>query len=207
MAAITALSALPAATPVVADTLVFNDVSDSGLTKIATAAEVLALSNHFAEIRAVKGFIGGTFSASVTAQEDMVFSRNVPTSTEVAGGPSENILITADQANNKIVIPANTRVFVEYHIGIGQITGTPDVFHFLANLDGTDLDDTLSSAASTLATASPDFFGGTTCSGSGYVDNNTAGPLDLKLGALSTTGASTAAQGGGFLRATWVKDL
>lgn len=202
-----ALPNVTVAAPARGDKVLISDVSDSGAGRLATISSVQALADEFAEIRALSSAGIGPTSYSSTEVE-AVFSRNVPLSSAVAGDADAGTVLTADQANNKLVIPPQTRVFVEFSISLAlQYTSASDhtTWEAQAALDGTLQPDTagiVGTAVNANATNS-----GVTVHGSGYVDNATGSAADLTLEIKSISGTLAGFQGGGFLRARYVKSL
>lgn len=202
----TAISSLPSATPVGSDTALFNDLSASGVSKLATIETLLGLRDNFAEIR--NGLLTntqtGTYSSSAT---DCDFETNVAESAEVAGGPNEGVVITADQANNRIIIPPGVRVLVEFEAAMFPTLATASdavTFSGQVALGGTPESQTIGavgSCANTAATQAP-----VVMRGSGIIDHSggSVGYLTLQLFCSASRGCS---QDLAMLRARWIKNL
>lgn len=177
----TALSSVPTGTPVTTDSVVFNDASDGSLTKQVTIAELLALRTDFAEIR--NGFLtnlqSGTYSTTAT---QCVFEANEAYSSAAAGDADAGTVLTADQANNKIIVPANTLVLVEFRVAMftAGVTASDAVTYYATAKLGSTLQSQTTGAAGQATNSAP---GSTpvTVTGSGIVANTTASAADLTL--------------------------
>ena len=201
-----AISSLPSGTPVGTDTALFNDLSDSGLSKNATIETFLGLRDNFAEIRngLQTNTQTGTYSSTAT---DCAFESNVAASAAAAGDANEGVVLTADQANNRIIVPPGVRIFVEFFAAMFPTLATAsDALTFIgkAALGGTPDDDVagaVGSAANTAATQAP-----VVLHGSGIIDHSGGSVAYLTL-QLTASASRSVSQDMAMLRARWIKNL
>lgn len=190
---------IAAATPTRADFALISDTSASGVAKLATIEGILALGDHFAECRnPAAGISLVTLSTTPLA---VPLASNVSTSMEVAGGPLAGTVLTADQANDAIVIPPKTRVLFEGLV-TGAASGAANTVILQAILDG-------SVAANTEGYAPSDGTNGAfAVRASGIVDNTTTSSKLLKLGVSVASGSlASSALAAAMLRCTYIKAL
>jgi hypothetical protein len=183
-------------TPTSADKVLGIDTSDSNKARNFLVPELLAVgASNWAEISSPHTAAdAATFSASAS---DVTFAANHAGSAAVAGDADAGTVITADQANDKLVIPPKTRVKVEACVAFSLLAG--DVYVLQAALDGTPLADVALQEYNAGAT-------GNVMVASGIVDNAGATAADLTLTLKASVGG-LATVTRRYLRASWVADL
>jgi hypothetical protein len=122
-------AALDVVLPTMLDSAAIVDQSDASQMKLALLTEQhMLFSRNFAEIRSADTDISGVVVLNTSTYVGPIpFTSNVSLSAAVAGDPDAGTVLTADQANDKIVIPPKTAVFVEFSIVVVSIAGTDNV--------------------------------------------------------------------------------
>jgi len=223
-----------AVNPTTSDWAFIVDASDGNDGKLATLSKLLGTqSDNFAEIRS--DFTGGGVSSTHTYVYGTAaiaeFASNNTMSKAVAGDPDAGTVLTADAANNKLIIPAYTRVLVQWQkLFVPDFTPTttvpPQAVLGLCNVDGTPNTDTgagyqgsahvtaVTSVSTPPAACTVTWINDAmTLASTAIVENTTASAVDLELyftKAIDEGFGYTMADAVtwvGFLRAIWMGDL
>lgn len=192
------------ATPVNADKVLGVDISDSSKGKLFGVADLLGVgASNWAEVRNDGSEI---IAIGNGADTDLVFDTNKTGSAAAAGDADAGTVLTADQANNGIIVPAKTRVLVEAQVDFS--VAVSDLVALKVQADGSDVAELILSTSAVFDVGPPLISVNPAVYWNGIYDNSTASPVTLTVVGRSTLQASLAiTTTRASLRGSWVADL
>lgn len=191
-------------TPSSADKVLGVDVSDSNKAKNFLVPDLLGVGfGNWAEVRDDGSQIVSLDTGTDTA---FTFDTNVAGSAAAAGDADAGSVITADQANDQLIIPAKTRVLVKVQADFSAAGS--DIVYLKVQADGSDVAELTAQTATVFSVGPPLISVNPAVSFDAIYENDTSSTVALTLVGRSTLttpfGITTTRLS---MRAAWVADL